>query len=138
MAANFHEQFEDAIERPSDRSTGLVFTAVSIVVAAVYYRHLTVVVVALSLAVVLGGTSLIVPAMLRPLNLAWFYVGLLLGKVVRPVIMGILFGLVIVPFGFAMRLRYDPLQAKIGPDRKSFWIERSPSGQGGASMKNQF
>ena len=138
MATNFHEQFDEAVERPSDRSTGLVFAAVSIIVAAIYYRHLTVVIVALVLAVVLGGVSLLAPWLLRPLNIVWFNVGLLLQKVVRPAVMGVLFVFVIVPFGLVMRLRYDPLRAKIGPGLKSFWIERNPSGEVAMSMKNQF
>ena len=49
-----------------------------------------------------------------------------------------LFVFVIVPFGLVMRLRYDPLRAKIGPGLKSFWIERNPSGEVAMSMKNQF
>jgi hypothetical protein len=138
MATNFHEQFQDAVERPSDRSTGLVFAAACIVVAAVYCRHLPVVFMALALAVVLGGASLAAPRLLRPLNVVWFAVGLLLSKIMRPLVMGVLFAVTIVPFGFFMRLRYDPLRAKIGPNLKSFWIERVPSGQGASSMKNQF
>jgi hypothetical protein len=138
MAGNFHEQFEDAVERPSDRSTGLVFAAVSVIVAAVYYRHMPVLVGGLILAALFGGLSLLAPDLLRPLNIMWFNFGRLLQKVVRPAVMGVLFMLVIVPFGLVMRLRYDPLQAKIGPNHKSFWIERSPVGQGAPSMKNQF
>ena len=138
MAANFHEHFDEAVERPSDRSTGLVFAAVSIVVAVLYHRHLSVVIVALALAVILGGTSLVAPHILRPLNVVWFNFGRLLQMVVRPAVMGVLFIFVIIPFGLVMRLRYDPLRAKIGPDCKSFWIERNPSGEIATSMKNQF
>jgi hypothetical protein len=138
MAANFHERFDEAVERPSDRSTGFVFAVVGIVVAAIYYRHLPVVIVALALAAALGGASLLAPHLLRPLNIVWFNFGLLLQKIVRPAVMGVLFLLVIVPFGLVMRLRYDPLRAKIGPDLKSFWIERNSSGEVAASMKNQF
>jgi predicted neutral ceramidase superfamily lipid hydrolase len=138
MAANFHEQFDEAVQRPSDRSTGLVFAAASIVVAVIYHRHMTVMVAALALAVLLGGVSLLASRFLRPLNIVWFNFGQLLQKVVRPLVMGVLFSLAIVPFGFFMRLRYDPLRAKIGPNLKSYWIERGPSGQGVTSMKNQF
>lgn len=138
MAANFHEHFDEAVERPSDRSTGLVFAAVSIVVAVIYYRHQSVAVVALALAVILGGASFIASHLLRPLNIVWFNFGRILQMVVRPAVMGVLFVVVIIPSGLVMRLRYDPLRAKIVPDRKSFWIERNPSGEVATSMKNQF
>ena len=140
MAANFHEHFEEAVERPSDRSTGLVFAAVSIVVAAIYYHHVTVVVVALALAVLFGGVSLLAPHLLRPLNIVWFSLGVRLSKILGPVVMAVLFLLVIVPFGYVMQLRYDPLRAKIGPNPKSYWIDRDgPSKDGAAtSMRNQF
>lgn len=136
MAANFHERFEEQIERPSDRSTGLVFAAAGAVFAAIYYQHLVVLTVCIVLAVMFLAVSLLAPHLLRPLNHAWFALGWLLGKIVRPVVMAVLFLLVIVPFGFVMRLRYDPLRAKISPNLKSYWIERIPSGA--ASMKNQF
>ncbi len=138
MAGNFHEQFEEAVERPSDRSTGLVFAAVSTIAAAVYYRQMPVLVGGLILAVLFGGLSLLAPHLLRPLNIVWFNFGRLLQKIVRPAVMGVLFALVIVPFGLVMRLRYDPLRAKIGSNHKTFWIERSPAGQSVTSMKNQF
>lgn len=138
MTGNFHEQFEDAVERPSDRSTGFVFAGVSVVVAAIYYRHLSVVVIGLGMAVLFAGLSFFAPHLLRPLNIVWFNFGRLLQKIVRPAVMAVLFIVVIVPFGLVMRLRYDPLRAKIGPNHKSFWIERSPTGQSVTSMKNQF
>lgn len=138
MAGNFHEQFDEAVERPSDRSTGIVFAAVSAIVAAIYYRHTPVLMSGLVLAVLFGGLSLLAPRLLRPLNIAWFNFGRLLQKIVRPAVMGLLFALVIVPSGFVMRLRYDPLRAKIGSNHKTFWIERGPAGQSVTSMKNQF
>ncbi|HEY0281446.1 MAG TPA: hypothetical protein VGC27_02350 [Rhizomicrobium sp.] len=141
MATNFHEHFEERIELPSDRSTGLVFALVGVVFAVIYHRNAVILSVGLSLAVILGGVSFFAPILLRPLNIVWFKLGLLLGKIVGPVVMGVLFFLVIVPFGYVMRLRYDPLRAKIKPNPESYWIERdcSPSGEGmTASMKNQF
>jgi len=141
MAANFHEHFEERVKRPSDRSTGLVFALASVVLAIIYYRNATVLSVGLSFAVIFCSMSIFAPYLLRPLNIVWFNLGQQLHKVVGPVVMAVLFILVIVPFGFIMRLRYDPLRAKIEPGPKSHWIERdcSPSGDGVTrSMRNQF
>lgn len=141
MAANFHEHFEERVERPSDRSTGLVFASASVVFAVIYHRNAVILPVGLSLALLFLCVSVFAPYLLRPLNIVWFGLGLQLQKIIRPLVMAVLFLLIIVPVGLIMRLRYDPLRAKIAPSPKSYWIERerSRSGDGVApSMRNQF
>lgn len=141
MAANFHEHFEEQVERPSDRSTGLVFAAASAVFAVIYHRNTVILPAGLSLAVLFLCVSIFASYLLRPLNIVWFGLGLQLQKIMRPLVMAVLFLLVIVPVGLIMRLRYDPLRAKVTPNPTSYWIERerSRSGEGAApSMRNQF
>ena len=138
MKKNFHETYShEAAKPPSERSTGLVFAAVAVIVAVLWRHHAVALSVALSLAVALAALSLLVPHWLRPLNIAWFWVGLALNKVVSPIVMLVLFAVAIVPFGLALQLRADPLRKKRQPDRKSYWIERDRSGPP-ASMVNQF
>ena len=72
---------------------------------------------------------------LTPLNSIWFKFGLLLGKVVSPVIMGIIFFLVVTPTSFIMRiLGKDLLNLKYSKN-KSYWIEKEGPK---SKMKNQF
>ena len=72
---------------------------------------------------------------LSPLNRAWFKFGVLLGKVISPIIMGIIFFLVVTPTGFIMRLLgKDVLNLKFS-GVKSYWIEKSGPK---SKMKNQF
>mgnify|MGYP001309877010 CR=1 FL=1 len=72
---------------------------------------------------------------LTPLNSIWFKFGLLLGKVVSPVIMGIIFFLVVTPTSFIMRiLGKDLLNLKYNKN-KSYWIEKEGPK---SKMKNQF
>lgn len=138
MSRNFHESLaENPVALPSERSTGLVFAAVALIVAYLWRANATVVLVALGLAVALAGVSLISPSLLRPLNVAWFKFGLLLNKIVSPVVMLALFAVVIVPFGLVMQLRADPLRKRRKPDAKSYWIERDDSTPK-SSMANQF
>jgi hypothetical protein len=138
MKKNFHEAFShEAVKPPSERSTGLVFTAVAVIVAVLWRHDMVVVGIALSIAAVLAGASLLVPHWLRPLNIAWFWVGLALNKVVSPIVMLVLFAVAIVPFGLVLQLRADPLRKKRQPDGKSYWIERDKSGPP-TSMVNQF
>jgi saxitoxin biosynthesis operon SxtJ-like protein len=85
------------------------------------------------------AAALLRPDLLHPLNRLWFAFGLLLGKIVAPVVMGLLFVLAVVPTALVMRLRgHDLLRLKIDRNSKSYWIMRDPPGPAGDSMRNQF
>ena len=72
---------------------------------------------------------------LSPLNKLWFKFGLILGRIVSPIIMGIIFFLVVTPIGLIMRLLgKDVLNLKYR-EIKSYWIEKSGPK---SKMKNQF
>jgi len=74
-------------------------------------------------------------SILTPLNLLWFKFGILLGKLISPIIMGFVFFLVVTPTGLIMRLfKKDLLKLKKN-NAKSYWIERSINE---SNMKNQF
>ena len=79
--------------------------------------------------------GLINSKILTPLNKIWFKFGLLLGKMVSPLIMGIIFFLVVTPIAFIMRLiGKDLLNLKFNK-YKSYWIEKTGPK---SKMKNQF
>ena len=72
---------------------------------------------------------------LTPLNKLWFKFGIFLGKIISPLIMGIIFFLVVTPIGLIMRiLGKDLLNLKYNSN-KSYWIEKSGPK---SKMKNQF
>lgn len=79
------------------------------------------------------GAALLLLALLRPSLLAtpnrlWFRFGLLLSKVVNPVVMLLLWLVCVAPIGLAMRLfGYDPLLLKRDPSAASYWVECQPS-----------
>ena len=90
-------------------------------------------------ALVLVGLALVAPNVLRPLNRAWYQLGLLLHKIVNPIIMGLLFYAAIVPMGFLLRKRgIDLLRLRLQPDAKSYWIERTAPGPTAGSLTKQF
>jgi hypothetical protein len=139
MAKNFHESFGAAeIKLPSDRSTGLVFAGVALIVAALWRNDETVLLVSLGIAGVLVVTSLLVPTLLRPLNILWFRFGMLLHRVVNPLVMFIIFAFVFLPGGLLMRLWHDPLRSRRAPDGASYWIDRKAEKTAPQSMTNQF
>ena len=72
---------------------------------------------------------------LTPLNKLWFKFGIFLGKIISPLVMGIIFFLVIAPTGLLMRLlNKDLLNLKFNND-SSYWIEKT---EPKTKMKNQF
>ena len=72
---------------------------------------------------------------LTPLNSLWFKFGLLLGKIVSPIIMLIIFFFVVTPIGLFMRLIGKDLLRLRFNKNKSYWIEKS---EPNSKMKNQF
>ena len=79
--------------------------------------------------------GLINSKILTPLNKLWFKFGIILGKIVSPFVMGIIFFLVVTPIGLIMRLfGKDLLNLKYNGN-KSYWIEKSGPK---SKMKNQF
>ena len=72
---------------------------------------------------------------LTPLNQIWFKFGILLGRFVSPVVMGIIFFAIVTPTSVIMRvLQKNLLNLKKG-NKKTYWIERSKIK---SKMKNQF
>ncbi len=72
---------------------------------------------------------------LTPLNLLWFKFGLLLGKIVSPIVMGAIFFLVVSPIGIIMKLIGKDLLNLKKNDSKTYWLEKKNENN---SMKNQF
>ena len=73
--------------------------------------------------------------LLSPLNKLWMKFGLLLGRIISPIIMGIIYFFVVTPTGLIMKIfRKDLLSLKRN-DEKSYWIEKNDEK---SNMKNQF
>ncbi len=92
-----------------------------------------------SLAALFLTAALLYPAALAPLNRAWFKFGLLLHKVVTPIVMALVFYGTVLPTGLVMRaIGKRPLRLSRQPELKSYWIVREPPGPAAESMKDQF
>jgi hypothetical protein len=136
---DFHESYARGhINPPSERSTGLAFAAVAVIVAAWRRDTPNVALAALAVAAGLASLSLVAPRLLKPLNILWFNIGQLLHRIVNPLVMLVIFTLVFTPAGALMRLWYDPLRSRrAGPD-VTYWIDRASERQQAVSMTNQF
>jgi len=72
---------------------------------------------------------------LNPLNKLWFKFGIFLGKIISPLVMGIIFFLVVTPIGLLMKLlNKDLLNLKFNTT-SSYWIVKTEQK---STMKNQF
>lgn len=137
-----HESYDrrQDVQGSSNRSFGLVFAAVFAVIGLLPLVHGGAI---RPWALVVGAVfllaALVFPATLGPLNRLWLKFGLLLHKVVSPVVLGIMFFLVITPIGLFLRARgKDPLRLKPNRQSKSYWIDRVPPGPAPESIKDQF
>ena len=126
----------DDIKISSNRSFGIVFFVVFILVALyplIYSGEIRIWSIVLSLIFLTLG--LLNSKILTPLNKIWFKFGIILGKIISPIIMGVIFFLVVTPIGLLMRLLgKDLLNLKYNKN-KSYWIEKKGPK---SKMKNQF
>ena len=126
----------DDIKISSNRSFGIVFFVVFLLIALyplTYGGEIRIWSLIISIIFLILG--LLNSKILAPLNKIWFKFGILLGKIVSPLIMGIIFFLVVTPIGFIMRLLgKDVLNLKYNKN-KSYWIEKNGPK---SKMKNQF
>lgn len=127
-------------EQPSNRKFGLFFTAVFALAAAYFYNDLSITFVytLLVLATVFFVAAILRPEMLFPLNKLWMRFGLLLGMIVRPIVLGVIFFVLFTPISLLMKLfGRDELRLKVS-DRVSYWKERSTDVTQTDTFKNQF
>ncbi len=120
----------------SNKSFGIVFFIVFLLIA-VYplFNNSELRIWSLIIAIIFLILGLVNSKVLTPLNKLWFKFGLLLGRIVSPLIMGIIFFLVVTPTAFIMRIiGKDLLNLKFN-NKKSYWIEKTGPK---SKMRNQF
>ena len=128
------------VEIGSERSFGIVFAIVfSIIGAWPLLSGGELRLWSMAIAAVFLGLGFAAPRVLRPLNTMWFKFGMLLGRIIAPVVISILFFVTVTPTGLIMRLMHkDILRLKLDRNAKSYWISRSETDNPMGSMKKQF
>ena len=126
----------DDIKISSNRSFGIVFFIVFLLIALypiIIGQNVRLWSLAISLVFLVLGIAN--SPILTPFNKLWFKFGILLGKFISPLIMGMIFFFVVTPIGLIMRsFGKDLLNLKYNKD-KSYWIKKSGPK---SKMKNQF
>ena len=91
---------------------------------------------------VVGGVilllALVKPGLLKPMNLLWHKLGLLLGRVMTPVVMAVLFFGLFFPIGVLLRLFKGGLRLSFDKRANSYWVERKSGKLTADSLKMQF
>ena len=124
------------IKKSSNKSFGIVFFIVFLLIGIWpmlndgSYRLWSLIIA--SIFLILG---LVNSKILTPLNILWFKFGIFLGKIVSPLVMGVIFFFVVTPTAIIMRLfKKDLLNLKYN-NSKSYWIKKDEIK---SKMKNQF
>jgi len=126
----------DNVKIGSNRSFGIVFFIVFLLISTyplINQGELRIWSLLISLLFLILG--IINSKVLSPLNKVWFKFGIFLGKIISPIIMGIIFFFVVTPIAFLMRiLKKDLLNLKYNKN-SSYWVEKTDPK---STMKNQF
>lgn len=127
------------IELPSNRKFGFFFTFLFAVLAVYFYVKNSWIEVYLfgALALIFLCLTVVKANLLQPLNKLWMNLGLFLGKIFSPIILGFIFFGLFTPAAFFMRLiGRDELQLKLC-SKGSYWKSRIEQIQP-SSFKRQF
>ena len=141
MKQSTHEVFtRDEVAQPgSDRTFGLVMAGALALVSLLNGWHLGRVwpwTFAASVLLLIAALSW--PSSLHPLNRLWMKLGLILHRIVNPIVMGLVFYGTIFPTALVMRARgRDLLRLKREAGARSYWIARVP-GPAPETMRDQF
>ena len=124
------------IKLPTNRNFGIVFSLVFLIIALwPLLKQNDVRLWSLSISGIFFALGLLNSKLLLPLNKIWFKFGILLGSIIAPIVMGIVFFLVVTPTGLIMKLfRKDLLNLKKNK-KETYWLDKDNSN---SSLKNQF
>lgn len=93
----------------------------------------------LALAALTAIVTLTRDSWFAPLNRAWMKFGELMGRVVSPIVLGVIFFAVFTPVGLVMRaFGRDAMCRKFDANAPSYWVKRDPPGPADDSYRNMF
>jgi Saxitoxin biosynthesis operon protein SxtJ len=133
-------EHDEIVVGPSDRNFGFTMASVFALIGAFgWYKGSSHAPLWLCIAAIFAGLTLWRPQSLGLANRAWLKLGLLMYRVVNPVIMAILFFGAILPIGLVMRM-FGKDFLKLARDRSSpsYWLPRSDPRQPSEAMRQQF
>ena len=129
------------LKLPSNRKFGFFFTSVFALLGTYFLKEESnsIAYVMFAITVLFFLTTLIKSDALLSLNKLWMRLGLLLGTIASPIVLGIMFFGLFTPMSLLMKLfRRDELRLKLVADRKSHWKKRNVDDAQTNTFKHQF
>ena len=128
---------DSKVKISSNRNFGLVFFVVFLIVALWPLKYDEEIRLwSLVLSIIFFILGVLNSKLLTPLNKLWFKFGILLGSIVSPIVMGIVYFLVVTPIGVFMRfLGKDLLKTSKVKNTNTYWIQRDKQKN---TMRKQF
>ena len=113
------------MKRSSEKSFGVLFSIVFFLIATwPLLEGSTIRLWSLFIALIFLVLAFLKPELLKPLNICWIKFGELLGKIIAPIVMGLIFFFILTPISFIIRIfGKDLLRIKFSKD-SSYWIKR--------------
>jgi len=128
------------IDLPSNRKFGFLFSSLFIAVS-LYLFYIDLIISAIFfgfISIIFATISLFKDNLLLPLNKLWMHFGMLIGRIMSPIVLGMLFFFLITPIGIGMRIfRRDELRLK-PLSTQSLWKLRNQEDLDGSSFNQQF
>ena len=124
------------IKLPSNRNFGIVFCIVFLIISLWPLLNQNEIRI---WSIIISGIFLILglfnSKLLLPFNKLWFKFGIILGNIIAPIVMGIIYFLVVTPTGLIMRILGKDLLGLKKNNKNSYWIKKDNSHN---SLRNQF
>ena len=127
---------QEKIKLPSNRNFGIVFFIVFLIITLwPLLKQNDIRIWSLIISSIFLILGLINSKLLLPLNKIWFKFGILLGNVIAPIIMGLIYFLVVTPTGLIMKLLGKDLLKLKKNKNNTYWLNKDNTN---TSLKNQF
>ena len=120
----------------TNKSFGIVFFIFFLIISIFpLFKNGEIRIWSLLIAIIFLILGVINSKILTPLNKIWFKIGIFLGSLVSPIVMGIVFFAIVTPTSIVMRILGKNLLNLKRSNEKSYWVEKSKIK---SKMKNQF
>ena len=125
------------IKTGSNKSFGIFFFVIFIIIALwPLLKNENIRIWSIIISIIFLSLGLLNSKILTPFNKLWMRLGILLGSIVSPIVMGVIYFGVITPIGLIMKLfGKDVLNLKLDKNKPTYWLKKDEIK---SKMKNQF
>tara|TARA_B100000925_G_scaffold246861_1_gene197105 strand:+ start:197 stop:586 length:390 start_codon:yes stop_codon:yes gene_type:complete len=124
------------IKDNDSRNFGFIISFILGIYSAYNFYHNNINLWIICLSISLLFVSLFVPKILNPITKLWILLGITLGKIISPIVLGLVFFGVVTPTSFIRKIFYkDPLNQSFNKKSKTYWNIASKNE---IDLKNQF